>query len=156
MNPSSARKRLQGIWYHMHARCGNPEAINYNYYGGRGITVSKEWWNFETFYSWALASNYEEEKWLDRIDNNGNYGPDNCRWSTPQESANNRSSTKFITAWGERKSLFEWTQDSRCNINYAGLKQRLNRGWSPEEALSMVACKRASGVGWIREKELCL
>lgn len=143
MNQTESYSRLQRIWHGMRNRCLNTEAVNYQYYGGRGISIEPEWNSFEEFYKWAISSSYDNSLWLDRINNNGNYGPNNCRWSTPKESANNRSTTTSVVAWGERKSLFDWTQDDRCKVDYATLKRRLFQGWLPERALTLSVQKKS-------------
>ena len=91
--------RLYEIWHHMKQRCYNPKSTGYKNYGGRGITVCTEWLGkengFINFRDWAIQNGYKEELQIDRIDNNGNYSSDNCRWVTHQENSQNKRTTKL-------------------------------------------------------------
>lgn len=83
--------RLGRIWYNIKERCYNKKCLAYKYYGGRGITVCREWLNsYEAFREWALTHGYADNLSIDRINNDGNYEPSNCRWATAKQQANNR------------------------------------------------------------------
>jgi hypothetical protein len=80
------RHKLYGVHGSMKQRCTNPNSQRWQYYGGKGVSVCKEWQNFLTFYEWAIANGYQEGLSIDRIDPEGNYQPDNCHWITVAEN----------------------------------------------------------------------
>ena len=93
---------LYKVWRHIKTRCGNPNHSQYGSYGGRGIKVCKEWADsFTTFAVWARANGYAENLTIDRVDNNGNYEPANCRWITRYENNTKKSTVKIILAEAE-------------------------------------------------------
>ena len=128
--------RLYKIWDGIKYRCHNSTSDNYNNYGARGITVCEEWrTNFQSFYDWAMSHGYSEDLTIDRIDVNGNYEPDNCRWANEITQHNNTRTNRFITYNGETHTIAEWSRIQ--NINYYTLVARINRyGWSIEKALT--------------------
>lgn len=134
--------RLYRIFAAMKTRCYNTHSTSYNNYGGRGIKIDKDWMNdFQSFYDWSIANNYEENLSIDRIDVNGNYEPKNCRWvdnkTQSRNRRNNRQDTIKITAFGETQAVGNWLQDSRCKVkSVATICYRIGSGWTPEDAIS--------------------
>lgn len=94
--PDSIKKhKLYRVYWGMKQRCYNPNQKHYNRYGGRGITVCEEWKNdFQAFYDWSMSHGYKEGLTIDRIDNDGNYEPSNCRWVTQAEQNLNKTQRK--------------------------------------------------------------
>lgn len=126
--------RLYSIYNNMKTRCYNAKSQFYYRYGGRGITICEEWKNdFQVFYEWAMINGYSDGLTIDRIDNNGNYEPDNCRWVDKRTQAVNKCTNHLVTIEGVTKSLKEWSEIF-C-INYQTVQDRLKRGWSEEKAL---------------------
>ncbi len=126
--------RIYAIWKNMKQRCSNPNRKDYSLYGGRGISVCKEWINnFNAFLSWSIDSGYDNTLSLDRIDVNGDYEPKNCRWVTQKKQCNNTRRNIIIEMDGEIHTLKEW-----CEIlgkKYSKVSCRVRRGWEPSEAL---------------------
>ena len=118
--------RLYQIWQGMKKRCYNPHDARYDRYGRRGIIVCDEWReNFQAFHDWAVQNGYNETLTIDRIDNDGSYCPDNCRWSSKEEQARNRSSNINITIGNATKTLTEWCEIFR--VDYKMILARYKR-----------------------------
>lgn len=120
--------QLYYAWFSMKGRCYDKKLPGYHRYGGRGITVCKEWLNdINKFKSWAVENGFLDGLELDRIDNNGNYEPLNCRWVTSKENSRNTSKNRTLTAFGETKCLSAWVEDPRCIYRVQSLGNRLRR-----------------------------
>lgn len=126
--------RLHKIWQNMRNRCHNPNTPDYKYYGGRGIKICKAWGNFTVFKLWAINNGYSEVLTLDRIDVNGNYCPDNCRWVTRKEQSNNKRNLRVIEYKGETRTLTQWSKI--LNIPIATLYRYLASEGSLEKAIA--------------------
>ena len=128
--------RLYHIWQGMKRRTMTKTNPRYKDYGGRGITVCPEWRDsFEAFRDWSMANGYQEDLTLDRIDNDGNYDPSNCRWATPKEQGNNTRRNRKIEYNGEVHTLTEWAKIKGMSITT--LSARINaRGWTIDRALT--------------------
>lgn len=133
--------RLYHIWIDMRQRCMNPNQPDYPRWGGRGISVCEPWLeSFDNFRKWAMESGYTDYLTIDRIDVNGNYCPENCRWATYEDQANNRRSSKLIEYKGEIRSETQWSRLLGGNRNL--VHSRLKSGWSIEKALTTPVHKR--------------
>lgn len=122
------------VWMSMLDRCQNPQSQPYRHYGGRGIKVCERWQDFENFF--ADMGNRPSPKYsLDRIDNDGDYRPDNCRWATMKEQNSNRRSNQNITYNGQTHTIREWTLIT--GITYNTLWGRIFKShWSIDRALT--------------------
>jgi hypothetical protein len=122
----------------MQDRCCRKTDLQYKYYGGRGIKICDEWLkDFMSFYEWAMSHGYSKELSIDRIDVNGNYEPDNCRWVNQLQQANNKRNNVTIEIDGVKKTLPEWAR--HFGINKETAYSRLKRGWNPKDALTKEA-----------------
>ena len=125
--------RLYRIWNTMKSRCEIKSQTVYKHYGGRGIKVCKEWQDYPTFKKWALLHGYTEKLTLDRVDVNGNYEPNNCRWVNMKTQANNTRTNRFVVCDGVSHTLAEWAE--LTDINAETIGYRLNHGWDTHKAL---------------------
>ena len=120
-------------WVNIKSRCQNPKDKKYNIYGGRGIKVCEQWQKFENFYK-DMQPHPGSKYSIDRIDNNGDYEPSNCRWATAKQQANNRRSNHLITFKGKTQNMKQWAKE--IGLNYSTLLLRINQlGWPLEKAL---------------------
>lgn len=126
-----SKTRIYSVWNNMLTRCHNILTPNYDNYGGRGIGVCDRWKKFENFYS--DMGDIPDGMSLDRIDNNGNYEPSNCKWSTPSEQQRNKSNNHLLTVNGITKTLIEWAIER--NLKYTTIIMRLNYGYTEEQAV---------------------
>lgn len=132
---SMSRSPLNEIWSAMKQRCSNKNSKDYKNYGGRGISVCEEWEkDFTVFYEWSVKSGYKKGLSIDRIDVNGDYRPDNCRWVTQRVQSNNMRKNRVIEYNGERHTVSEWSEIT--GIKYRTILQRANSGWDAERILT--------------------
>lgn len=124
----------------MKDRCYNPKLKDYKNYGGRGIKVCEEWHKFENFYEWSMKNGYRDGLEIDRIDVNGDYTPNNCRFVPRLINANNKRNNRFITHNGETLTLSQWA--NKLGINRKTITSRITYGWSESELLKKVGEKR--------------
>lgn len=133
--------RLYQIWNAMKQRTRNPNTINYSLYGGKGVSVCSEWNRYEAFKEWALSNGYQCNLTLDRIDGNGDYCPENCRWANWFTQENNRRNNHLITYDGETLTLSQWAR--KIGMNPKTLSRRIvDKGWDVERALLTPLLKR--------------
>lgn len=126
------RHPLHRIWGAIIQRCTNPNSEAYHCYGGRGIKVCKRWRKFENFFS-DMSSGWRSGLSVDRINNNGNYTPSNCRWATPSEQCNNTRRNRFVEFQGRRLTVTQWSKI--IGINVSSMLLRLE-AWPLEKALT--------------------
>lgn len=132
----SQRTRTYTVWVSMKARCYNRDHNRYHRYGGRGIRVCDRWvGSFENFLS--DMGECPAGMQIDRKDNDGDYEPGNCQWSTAGEQANNRSTNRIVVYQDRSMTLAEASREYA--VPYETLKQRLNRGWPVNRALDLQA-----------------
>lgn len=132
------KTQLYGEWRGIKNRCFVPTSVSYPHYGGRGITMCDEWKNDYTKfrdYVTQLPHYGEDGRSLDRIDNNGNYEPNNVRWATAEEQANNTSQNRILTLNGESHTMREWSK--KLGIKPTTLQNRVYYGWSDFEVLTI-------------------
>lgn len=140
-------KRLYGVWCGMLSRCENPNTKSYKDYGARGIAVCSEWHTFKNFLDWAISSGYDPEApfgeyTLDRVDTNGNYCPENCRWVSYKQQARNNRHNHLVTIDGETMPLVAAAEKYGISINT--VKMRIRNGWSDVDAVTTPSARANS------------
>ena len=137
---AKCKKRLKNIWRKIKSRCYNNSDINFSRYGGRGIQVCEEWINdFDIFFNWAINNGYSQSLSIDRIDNNGNYTPNNCRWANRHIQSRNKRNNNIY----QGKCLKDWA--SILNVKHQTLSASVKRnGWR----LAIEKCKNIKHISW--------
>lgn len=131
---NKTKSRLYRIWNNMKQRCNNPNNTVYHRYGQRGIDVCDEWKNsFDAFSEWAYNNGYNDSMTIDRIDNDGNYCPENCCIASWKDQANNRSDNHIISFNGKTQTLAQWSDE--LGVDARTLWARLKK-WPVERALT--------------------
>jgi hypothetical protein len=131
-------------WLSMRNRCHNPKASGFAKYGARGITVCQKWRDsFEAFYA-DMGKRPSPLHSIDRKDVNGHYEPENCRWATPIEQANNKTNNRFIELDGRTLTLAQWSRESGIDADVISL--RIDSGWDTRTAIFEPKRKSATGI----------
>lgn len=125
-------KRTYRIWSNMKTRCSNPKSNRYKIYGGRGIRVCEQWQKFDGFL--VDMGECPEGMSLERKDRDKGYGPDNCKWATTLEQANNTCTNRFLEFNGKRLTIAQWARE--VHLPYGRIAARLKRGWTTEKTLA--------------------
>ncbi len=127
-------------WKSMMHRCLDPNTENFPNYGGKGIAVCERWMNVSNFIK-DMGLPPSRRHQIDRIDNDGNYEPNNCRWVTMQEQQNNKTNNRLLEFNGCTKTMCDWERHLGFKVGTGGIRYRLNSGWTIQKALS-TPCKQ--------------
>lgn len=131
-----SNSRIYRIYRKMLNRCYREQDESYKYYGAEGVRVCDEWRNDPAeFIKWAMDNGYDDKLTIDRINTDGNYEPNNCRWITMHEQCLNRKSNVYLEYRGEIKTISEWAET--LNMNRHLIDDRLKRGWTVDDTLSL-------------------
>lgn len=136
--------RLYRIWSLMKNRCNNQSTPAYKDYGLRGICVCDQWKTYENFRSWAYSNGYDDCLTIDRIDVNGNYCPENCRWIPMASQSGNRRYCHYVTIGNETHHLSEWGRI--YHIRMATISARIKAGWDSVQAITTPVAKRSNNA----------
>ena len=143
--------KVYRAWENMRARCLNHNTREFPRYGGRGIRVCERWMAFVNFYA-DIGDPPSPEHSIERLDVNGHYEPGNVIWGTQEQQDNNRRTTRRITAFGETKSVAQWSRDARCVVTLNTLRGRIRRGCDPVAAMQLPPMTHEEGgrIGGLR------
>lgn len=131
----ASSKRLLGVWRTMHNRCYNVTQASYKNYGGRGIAVDAVWHGADGYKRFLQDMGpCPEGGTLERINNDANYGPTNCRWATRSEQAKNKRNNRLITANGKTQTLQDWARELGCS--HSAIILRIRNGMSEQDAVT--------------------
>jgi len=147
-NHGMSRTRIYYIWKYMRQRVYNPNDDAYPRYGGSGVGICDRWDKFENFHE-DMGEEYrehveeygEDNTTIDRIDNGGDYCPDNCRWATRKQQQRNRKNIDTYEYNGDLYTLTELGEIANNNLTFVGIKKRIERGMSVEEAITKPSMK---------------
>lgn len=129
-----SKEKIYSVWHGMIARCEKEYCKEYKNYGARGISVCDEWHDSKKFIDWSLNNGYEVGLSIDRIDTNGNYEPNNCRWVDMVTQQNNTRRNRKVTIGNETHNVSEWARIK--GIPYHYIYRRYEEGWSIEKAIT--------------------
>lgn len=131
---SATRRKIDKIFRHMKERCYDPNNRRYDDWGGRGIKICDEWMKDpKRFIQWSIENGYQDGLTIDRIDNDGDYCPENCRWVTRLENNQNRRSSRLFTYNSKTQNLQQWCDE--FSVSRSMVHRRLQLGWDFEKAL---------------------
>ena len=145
--------RLYHIWENMLQRTTNPNAYEYANYGGRGISVDARWRNFTGFLEWAKES-YSPKLTIDRIDNDLDYSPENCRWATRVEQNNNTTKNRLVTCDNTTMTISSWSKHT--GVNAKAITYRLQHGWEVHRALYEQTTRVTKSNGGASHRTTCV
>ena len=142
---TGGKPRTFTIWNGMKARCYNPKSASYKNYGARGIAICDSWLTFENFHNWAINNGYADDLEIDRIDNNSNYCPENCRWVSRTFNRNHQRKTRYIEVYGIKLNITQWCKELAISRSeaYTHLKN------SEEDFCNWIKEKIDSGKGQV-------
>ena len=130
----AAHTKQYDVWQQMKRRCNNPKSHVFRLYGGRGIKVCKAWQDSYAVFLADMGDRPSDDHQVERIDNDGDYCPENCRWALPKEQSSNRRTNRLLTHDGMTMTVTQWAE--RIGISSHCIFQRLDRGWPIDRALN--------------------